>query len=458
MSSLGLLGPVRSLKLFRRCLSNIHVPFHEDLTVANDEDFGLGDFQHYQESPDVKAKMQLLMRQAYEDKELDQKPLTFPQICQVKEPLVVISKLSDPYINLAIEDYIYNAMPIPKDNLVNYNRLLFYTNNPCVVIGKNQNPWKEANLPLLNSLKIPLIRRRSGGGTVVHDKGNVNFSFMTTKDKFDRFKFTSLLKDAINNSGKAKYSLAVNERGDITTVKQDDGICYKVSGSAYKLSKGKSYHHGTMLLNSRLDILGKLLSRDESKLGKVDAKASIDSVRSKVVNIEMDQEDFINSVTGIFEQNFVKSQENKKQENKVESHEEYDQNELFGLTDFVEANNNAQLLVIEQTTELPHEVTETANELQQWKWRFGATPVFSHTLSNLEYAFDVTFSVGKQGYLEDFELNFASKPNQDIIDSFQFLRDFIGKNQLEYTGSNIAGFITDDKISDWVGESIDGTS
>ena len=61
-------------------------------------------------------------------------------------------------------------MPIPEnDSKENYNRLMFYKNWPCAVIGKNQNPWKEVNLPLLNSLHIPLVRRRSGGGTVVHD-------------------------------------------------------------------------------------------------------------------------------------------------------------------------------------------------------------------------------------------------------------------------------------------------
>lgn len=451
MIRFGLGYSFRLVRLFQRSLSNLNVPFHEDLTQANIDDFGLGDFQHYQESEDVLAKREEFIRETYTREPIVQP--SFQQICQLKEPLVVVSRLNNPYLNLAIEDYVYNAMPLPKDKLVNYNRLLFYTNNPCVVIGKNQNPWKEANLPLLNSLKLPLIRRRSGGGTVVHDKGNVNFSFMTTKDNFDRFKFTNLIKLAINSTAKAKYELTVNERGDVTTVKQEDGISYKVSGSAYKLSKGKSYHHGTMLLNSRLDILGKLLSRDESKLGKVDAKNSIESVRSKVVNLEIAEKDFTDSVTKAFEQEFAVNEELSEEEK-----EQDDQNELFGLTDFVEANKSVQVLVIDETTELPEEIMNTSNELQQWQWRFGSTPVFCHTLTNKEFGFEIQFSVGKHGYLQDFEITFREEHNEEIIASFQFLREYIENNQLEYIGSNIAGFITHDKISDWVGESIDGTN
>lgn len=446
------------------------MPFQDDLDRANDDDLGLGDFQHYvpagtkdgaKEPVAPVTPQKPPKQQQNHDKILPNASLE--QVVTLKSPLVVISKLCNPFVNLAIEDYVYNAMGIPQNGSENYNRLMFYTNSPCVVIGKNQNPWKEANIPLLTSLRIPLVRRRSGGGTVVHDHGNVNFSFMTTKERFDRFKFAELVKLSVNNSGRAKYELEVNSRGDITTVQQPDGINYKTSGSAYKLSKGKSYHHGTMLLRLNLKILGKLLSRDVGKLGVVDAMNSIDSVKSKVVNIEMEQDDFINCVTESFEKEYGEPGNGIVSE--PEQTDEFDQNELFGLTDFVEANSSEPVTVftIDESTELPEGVTKVSNELQEWSWRFGATPKFTHELTNAQYGFRVKFHVGKDGFIEKFDLDFDGqvqnvRSKELIIESFDFLQLYIKDNQLPYIGSNIAGFVTDDVLSDWVGNCIDGTN
>ena len=150
-----------------------------------------------------------------------------------------------------------------------------------------------------------------------------------------------------------KYKLKVNERGDITTVTQSDGIAYKVSGSAYKLSKGKSYHHGTMLLNLKLDVLSKLLTRDERKLGIVDSMASINSVKSKVINLELDHQKFIDLVSDGFSKNYgmVEKEDSSQKEKDPSCPEEYDHNELFNLTDFVEAYSDyARVITIDEKT------------------------------------------------------------------------------------------------------------
>ena len=81
---------------------------------------------------------------------------------------------------------------------------------------KNQNPWQEVNLPVLNSLGVPMLRRRSGGGTVVHDLGNVNYSYMTTKANFDRHKFASYIVEAVNQAS-PRFKIETNERGDIVS-------------------------------------------------------------------------------------------------------------------------------------------------------------------------------------------------------------------------------------------------
>jgi len=85
---------------------------------------------------------------------------------------VFISQTTNPYLNLSIEHYLLQKTP--ADSTV----LFLYANSPCVVIGRNQNPWIEVNLGVLRNekLDVKLVRRRSGGGTVFHDEVNVNYS------------------------------------------------------------------------------------------------------------------------------------------------------------------------------------------------------------------------------------------------------------------------------------------
>lgn len=92
---------------------------------------------------------------------------------------IYVSQCNDPYFNLSFEDWcaptfgIYAAWNEPwrrlfKEKLTQEPLLLIYRDEPCVVIGRNQNPWKEVNFPALRRANIPFIRRRSGGGSVYH--------------------------------------------------------------------------------------------------------------------------------------------------------------------------------------------------------------------------------------------------------------------------------------------------
>lgn len=427
------------------------VPFHDDLTPVDEDYFNLGDFKKYKEAPDVRKLRQKLGDEPLRDPQKPESVGTaqtgipnietalkgsFSEACLATEPVIFASRLSDPFLNLAVEDYIYNQMPLPEDH--NCNRLMFYVNSPCVVIGKNQNPWQEVNMPLLNSLKIPLVRRRSGGGTVVHDTGNVNYSFMTTKANFDRFTFANLVKTAINK--KALKKITVNERGDIVT---EIGKL-KVSGSAYKLSKGKSYHHGTMLLNLKLEVLRQLLHRDEAKVGTVTAAAAVPSVKSPVTNLELSTEDFIESVSNEFKEAYGLPLE-------TSVEDEFDQTELLGLSGFVLAfsERGCKAFVVDESTQLPEEIENVRNLLVSWDWKYGSTTKFTHTLTKDDVT--VSFNV-KKGVLESFEVDSHKE-------AFEFLELVLARGDVvKYTGSDVAGFVTDDEVSEWVGESIDGTS
>lgn len=161
--------------------------------------------------------------------------------------------------------------------------MLLYRNRKTVVIGRNQNPWVEANLSYLATHDIELVRRYSGGGAVYHDLGNTNYSYMMPRHDFDRDATALKIIAGLSRSG---VSAALNERHDITV--NTDGTFKKCSGSAYKISKDRAYAHGTMLLTSDLANLGPAL-----RAGDWGIKANgVESVRSAVTNIGMGHEDF----------------------------------------------------------------------------------------------------------------------------------------------------------------------
>ncbi len=115
------------------------------------------------------------------------------------------SPFSDPYLNLSIEHHLLQRSD--PDSTV----LFLYVNAPCVVIGRNQNPWLEVNLrgvqagvttpsPSSSAPSIPpvsLVRRRSGGGTVFHDQGNVNWTVICPPAAFDRDKHAEMVVKAL---------------------------------------------------------------------------------------------------------------------------------------------------------------------------------------------------------------------------------------------------------------------
>lgn len=442
-------------------IRNLNVPFQDDLVPADEELFNLEGFRDYKELPDVRAYRESLGlvvgeeaiksgKFAQKKPEITDRSNDLASAAAKEAPVVFESKLTDPYLNLAIEDYIYHRMPIPKEEAPNCNRLMFYVNLPCVVIGKNQNPWREVNMPLLNSLKLPMVRRRSGGGTVVHDTGNVNYSFMTTKDSFDRKTFAKVVCDSVNKIALPEKQIMVTDRGDIVTIKDN----LKVSGSAYKLTKGRLYHHGTMLLNLRLDVLRQLLHRDESEVGSITSSSSVASVKSPVVNMELKKKDFIDAVSSGFRDAYGAVKETSSAEKEPE---DMDENEFLGLEDFVSAfsERECETFVVDEATELPEEIIKMKNELTLWEWKFGTTAKFTHCFAHPDGKLTVEFDVAK-GKLEAVRLEGGDDRTKEAL---EFLEVMLARGDvINYTGSDIAGFITDDELSDWIGNAIDGLS
>ncbi|CCC10928.1 hypothetical protein SMACR_04157 [Sordaria macrospora] len=211
-----------------------------------------------------------------------------------KKVQVYQSTSNDPYLNLSIEHHLLQHSH--PDSYV----LFLYINDPCVVIGRNQNPWLEVNLPALQETEdIKLVRRRSGGGTVFHDHGNVNWSVICPPAVFDRDRHAEMVVRALKDLGVT--TAKVNERHDIVIAGDGRGNgkdVFKVSGSAYKLTRLRSLHHGTCLLNSpQLKNIGKFLRSP----GEPYIKArGVESVRSPIRNVDVDTQEFNKRVVDEF--------------------------------------------------------------------------------------------------------------------------------------------------------------
>lgn len=183
---------------------------------------------------------------------------------------LLISDSYDPWFNLAVEECIFRQMPATQ-------RVLFlWRNADTVVIGRAQNPWKECNTRRMEEDNVRLAVRSSGGGAVFHDLGNTCFTFMAGKPEYDKTISTAIVLNALNSLG---VEADASGRNDLV-VKTPDGD-RKVSGSAYRETKDRGFHHGTLLLNADLSRLANYLNPDKKKL----AAKGITSVRSRVANL-----------------------------------------------------------------------------------------------------------------------------------------------------------------------------
>ena len=184
----------------------------------------------------------------------------------IKQIKLHISDSLNPYENLAMEKYLLDTTP---DDCCT---LYLWQNENTVVIGKNQNPWTECKCSLLEQENGNLARRLSGGGAVFHDKGNLNFTFLCSTENYDLSKNIQVIKKACELSG---IETEVSGRNDILAEGR------KFSGNAFYNSKGKSYHHGTILINADTERMQRYLTPSKAKLETKGVK----SVKSRVVNL-----------------------------------------------------------------------------------------------------------------------------------------------------------------------------
>ncbi len=178
--------------------------------------------------------------------------------------------ITDPQINLAIEEYILRTMDIEEDSY-----LLFYINETSIIIGKNQNTVEEIDTDFVEKNGIKVVRRLSGGGAVYHDLGNLNYSFITKDDgeSFRNFKkFTEPVVKALQKIG---VNAELIGRNDLLV----DGR--KISGNAQFATQGRMFSHGTLMFDTEIE---KVVSALRVRKDKIESKG-IKSIRSRVANI-----------------------------------------------------------------------------------------------------------------------------------------------------------------------------
>lgn len=182
--------------------------------------------------------------------------------------LIIDSPSNNAYFNIATEEYLLNRFR--KEDI-----FLLYINAPSIIVGKFQNTLAEINLEFVKEKEIKVVRRMSGGGTVYHDLGNLNFSFHTLLGQHDFMDFSIFTKPVLDLLNSLGVPAVLQGRNDLLV----DGK--KFSGNAKLARQGKMIQHGTILLNSEMEVLSQALKVNPLKF--VDKATK--STRSRVTNL-----------------------------------------------------------------------------------------------------------------------------------------------------------------------------
>ncbi|MFC7688217.1 lipoate--protein ligase [Ureibacillus sp. GCM10028918] len=288
--------------------------------------------------------------------------------------------ITDPRINLAIEEFVLRNMDIEKDDF-----LLFYINQPSIIIGKNQNTIEEINTDYVEDNGIIVVRRLSGGGAVYHDLNNLNFSFLTKDDgnSFHNYKkFTQPVVDALEKLG---VNAELSGRNDILAEGR------KVSGNAQYSTRGRMFSHGTLLFKTDVDAVASSL---KVKKDKIESKG-IKSIRSRVGNIS----DYLKEPMTIedFRMEILKS--------------------IFGGEEYIQYYE-----LTEEDWKRIHEISE--ERYQKWEWNYGKSP---------------RFNIQKTNRFPSGGIDIRLEVNKGIIEEIKIFGDFFGVGDVTDIENRLVG-------------------
>ncbi|WP_338817627.1 lipoate--protein ligase [Parvimonas micra] len=183
--------------------------------------------------------------------------------------IFIKNKITDVYFNLAMEEYIFEKF---KEDEV----FMLWINEPSVVIGKHQNLIEELNMKYCFDNNIKIARRLSGGGTVVHDFGNLNYTYITNTTGDTALDFKEFLKPMYKALLNLNIDANISPRNDFRVEEK------KICGHSQFMRKKRVLHHGCILFDSNLDNLRNALNVENKKIISKSAK----SVKSSVANLK----------------------------------------------------------------------------------------------------------------------------------------------------------------------------
>lgn len=243
------------------------------------------------------------------------------------------TRSADPYQNLAFEELLFlDEFPGAT--------LYLWQNERTVVIGRYQNAWKECRAQLLADEGGRLARRSSGGGAVFHDLGNLNFTFLVPRERYDLEKQLAVIQSAA-----ASFGIAAERSGRNDLVLAGTGA--KFSGNAFRFTKTRALHHGTLLISVDRERMARYLAPSPEKL----RAKGIESVRSRVTNLaEQNPAVTVDSMAAALKTAFGNA---------------------YGAYD-----------AVDEALYPPDALSEAAARYASWDWRFGQTPPFDIELSH----------------------------------------------------------------------------
>ncbi|MDR6302041.1 lipoate--protein ligase [Mesonia maritima] len=289
--------------------------------------------------------------------------------------------VTNPFLNLALEEYILRNFDHGNDYL------LFYVNEPSIIIGRNQNTLEEINHKYVEEKNIHVVRRISGGGAVYHDFGNLNFSFITDYDVKSLNNFRKFTEPVIKVLNKMGVPAELKGRNDI--VANDK----KISGNAQFSSVKRMFSHGTLLLDSDLSEVSNALN---VKMSKIESKGH-KSVRSRVANIN----EFLSEKLKV---------------------EEFRKQILKGL--YEDRPNFETYKLTPEEWKGVHQLKD--EKYSQWDWNYGKSPKFNiHRTKRFPIGeIDVRIFVEK-GHIENLKIYgdfFGKDPVSNIEEKLQGIR------------------------------------
>ncbi|MCI7301794.1 MAG: lipoate--protein ligase [Clostridiales Family XIII bacterium] len=292
--------------------------------------------------------------------------------------IYIESHITDPYFNLAMEEYVFDYMDKSKAYFI------LWQNEHTIVVGKYQNTAEEINQEFVDQNNIRVVRRLSGGGAVYHDSGNLNYTFIVDKKSNADFNFRYFAEPVIKTLAHFGIKSEFTGRNDVVINGK------KFSGNSQYVKAGRILHHGCIMLDSNLNILSSAL---KPKAAKFESK-SIKSIPSRVTTINA------NSKTPI-------SMEQFKNELK---------NQVFqagGLKDYVFSEDDRMRI-----EEIKH------NKYETWDWNYGKSATYNFQ-RELKFDFGI---VSAKGAVQD-----------GVIKEMRFSGDFFGNGDIKELETLLAG-------------------